>query len=195
MKKRLALGALVVCVAISLTMLFLKPVPGGRHYEYALLLSLALTAIGLLYAATPRAFFKKGTLAFVAICGLGLGVVNLCVLGSRYEVVRFYGTVFDALESGKNPYTSGTIFHEIESFGPVSGNFNYPPLEIYPYYLAYRVAGTWNMTVLIVTMLLIQAFCCLVLFRMFPRIRPVFLLPFVPMILLGELKTTVVGVP
>ena len=191
MIKRLALAALIVCVAISLAMLVLKPVPGGRHYEYALLLSLALTAIAFLYAARPRTFFKKGTLAFVAICGLGLGAVNLSVLCSRSELVKCYGTVFDALESGKNPYTSGTIYHEIESSGTVSGNFNYPPLEIYPYYLAYRIAGTWNIAVLTVAMLLIQAFCGFVLFRMFPRIRPVFLLPFVPMILLGEVKTAV----
>jgi hypothetical protein len=169
----------------------LKPVPGGRHYEYAVLLSLALIAIVLLFQANPRTFFTKGVLAFVMICGLGLGAVNLAVLSPKSEVIQTYRTVFDALESGKNPYTAGTIFHVIESSGPVFGNFNYPPLEIYPYYLAYRIAGTWNLTVLTVTMLVIQALCCLALVSMFPGIPPVRLVPFLPLILLGEVKTTV----
>lgn len=185
------IGALIACVAVSLVMLALEPVPGGRHYEYALLLSLALTAIWFLHAASPRIFFGKGVLAVVLLCGLVLGAVNLSVISSDSEIIRTYRTVFDALEAGKNPYTAGTIFHEIESRGPVLGNFNYPPLEIFPYYLAYRIAGTWNITVLTVTMLLIHMLCCGILLRMFPRIRPVLLLPFMPMILLGEIKTTV----
>ena len=191
MNKRLALGALIGCVAISVVMLILKPVPGGRHYEYALLQSLALVAIGLLATAAPRTFFGKEVLLSVMLCGLVLGAINVMVLSSRSEIVGTYRTVFDALDSGKNPYTAGTIHHEIEGVGPVLGNFNYPPLEIYPYYLAYRVAGTWNITVLTVTILLIQALCCLILFLTFPRVRPAYLLAFVPMILLGELKTNV----
>ncbi len=181
---------LIICMAISLVMLVLKPVPHGYHYEYALLLSVALAAIWLLYAASPGTFFKKGVLVFVMICGLGLGVVNACLLTSKAEIIRTYATVFDALESGKNPYTAGTIFHEIEISGPVYGNFNYPPLEIYPFYLASRIAGTWNLTVLTLTILLIQALCCLVLVRMFPRIRLIYLLPFLPVILLGEIRAT-----
>ena len=43
--------ALIACVAISLVLLVLKPVPGGRRYEYALILALALTAIWFLFAA------------------------------------------------------------------------------------------------------------------------------------------------
>lgn len=181
----------MTCVAIACVMAVLKPVPGGRHYEYALILALALTAIWLLDRADPRTFFGKGVLAFVLFSGLVLGGVNLLVIRSDSEIVKTYRSVFDALEAGKNPYTSGTIYHEIEGAGPVYGNFNYPPLEIYPYYLAYRIAGTWNMTVLAVTMILIQALSAVMLVRMFRTIRPVLLLPFVPMIVLGEVKTTV----
>jgi hypothetical protein len=188
---RLAPGALILCVAVALVMLVLQPVPGGRHYEYAVLLALALTAIAMLFQASPRTFFRKGVLASVLICGLGLGVVNLCVLSPKSEIIRTYRTVFDALESGKNPYTAGTIFHDIENAGPVFGNFNYPPLEIYPYYIAYRIAGTWNLAVLTAAMLVIQALCCLILVSMFPRIPPVRFVPFLPLILLGEVKTTV----
>ena len=117
--------------------------------------------------------------------------MNLAVIRSDSEIVRAYATVFEAIEAGQNPYTSGTIYHEIEGYGRVLGNFNYPPLEIYPYYLAYRIAGTWNIAVLAAAMILIQALCAAILFRMFPRLPPVLLLPFLPMILLGEIKTNV----
>ena len=188
--KRLALGALIICVAISLVMLVLKPVPGGRHYEYAVLLAAALTVLALLFTASPATFFRKEVLAFVMLSGLILGVVNLSVLKPTSEIIRTYGTVFDALESGKNPYTANTIFHDIETSGPVLGNFNYPPLEIYPYYLAYRIAGAWNLTVLTATILVIQALCGLILVLMFPRVPPGRFVPFLPLILLGEVKTT-----
>ncbi len=191
MNKRFALGGLFACLAVSLVMLVLKPIPDGRHYEYAVLLAGALTVIALLHTAGPGTFFRKDVLTFVMFSGLVLGVVNLSVLTPKSEIIRTYRTVFDALESGRNPYTAGTIYHDIETSGPVLGNFNYPPLEIYPYYLAYRIAGTWNLTVLTATMLVIQALCCLILFLMFPRTPPVRFLPFLPLILLGEVKTTV----
>ena len=188
--RRLALGALFTGLAVSLVMLALEPVPGGRHYEYAVLLAAALTAIALLFMARPATFFRREVLAFVMLSGLALGVVNLSVLKPDSEIVLTYRTVFDALENGRNPYTAGTIFHDIEGSGPVLGNFNYPPLEIYPYYLAYRIAGTWNLTVLTVTMIAIQALCCAILFLMFPAVSPWRFVPFLPLILLGEIKTT-----
>src|SRR5512137_1607 len=141
-RSRVLLGALIVSLAVSALLFVLKPVAGGRHYEYALILSLSLTAIALLAAASPRTFFGKGVAAFVLVSGLALGAANLAVVSSDSEIVRAYQSVFDALDNGLNPYTSGTIYHEIESVGPVFGNFNYPPLEIAPYYLAYRIAGT-----------------------------------------------------
>ena len=189
--KRWMLGALIAGVAVSAVMAVLKPVPGGRHYEYALILSASLTVIWLIFIARPQTFFGRFVPVLVLACGLALGTANLLVIKSDSEIVRTYRTVFDALEAGKNPYTSGTIYHEIEGRGPVFGNFNYPPPEIYPYYLAYRIAGTWNMTVLAEAMIAIQALAAAILFPAFPRIRPARLWPFVPMILLGEVKTTV----
>lgn len=189
MKKKIVPIVLGTCVAISLMMWILKPIPRGHGYEYAVQLSVALLALWSLYAAGPRLIFKKGVLVFVLLCGLGLGLQNLITTRSDPEIVRAYGTVFEALDSGKNPYTTGTIFHLTESHDPALGNFNYPPLEIWPYYLAFRIAGTWNLTVLTITLLLIQALSCFVLIRMFPRIRLVYLLPFLSVFLLGEVKT------
>jgi hypothetical protein len=191
-KNRLLVAAgLAASVAIALLMLVLEPVPGGRHYEYALINALSLVALWLLYVADPRTFFGRGALAFVLVAGLVLGAVNLAVVRTDSEIVKTYRGVFDALEAGKNPYTSGTIYHEIEGVGAVYGNFNYPPLEIFPYYLAFRLAGTWNVTVLVETMMFLQALAALILFRTFRKIRPALLWPFVPMLVLGEIKTTV----
>jgi hypothetical protein len=188
--KTLALAGLCAAFVLSLVMLALKPIPGAMHYEYGVLLAGALVAIVALYRIRPRTFFGPKALLFVLVCGLALGAVNVAVLNPEAEIVKVYRTVFEAMESGQNPYTSGTIFHEIEKVGPVYGNFNYPPLEIYPYYLAYKIAGTWNLTVLVITMLVIQGLCGLILFRMFPGLGAARLLPFLPMILLGEIKTT-----
>lgn len=183
-----ALGASVLA---ALLLLLYEPVPGGRRYEYALIQALSLTAVWLLAATRPETFFGRRVLAFILFAGLVLGAANLAVVRSDSEIVRAYGTVFEALDSGRNPYAAGTIHHEIEGAGEVLGDFNYPPLEIAPYYLAYRVSGTWNATVLVATMVLIQAVCALLLFRVLPRVRPILLLPFLPMVLLGEVKTNV----
>jgi hypothetical protein len=189
MKKKLVPFVLGACVTVSLVMWILKPVPHGHGYAYAVQLSVALLAIGSLYAAGARLMFKKGILIVVLLCGLGLGLTNLITTRPNPEIVRAYGTVFEALDSGKNPYTAGTIFHLNESHEPAFGNFNYPPLEIWPYYLAFRIAGRWNLAVLTITLLLIQALSCFILIRMFPRIRPVYLLPYLSVFLLGEVKT------
>jgi hypothetical protein len=189
--KRWMLRALIASAVVSLVLAILKPIPGARHYEYALILSASLILIWLIYIARPQTFFTVRVPVLVLASGLVLGTVNLLVIKSDSEIVKTYQSVFDALDAGKNPYTSGTIYHEIEDQGPVYGNFNYPPPEIYPYYLAYRIAGTWNMTVLAVAMIVIQALAAAILFLMFPRIRPARLWPFVPMLILGEVKTTV----
>jgi hypothetical protein len=189
MKKKLVPIVLGACVAVSLVMWILKPIPNGHGYEYGFQLSAALLALWSLYAAGPRLIFKKGILVFVMLCGLGLGLRSLMTTKPDPEIVRAYGSVFETLDSGKNPYTAGTIFHLTESHEPAFGNFNYPPLEIWPYYLASRIAGTWNLTVLTITLLLIQALSCFILIRMFPRIRLVYLLPFLSVFLLGEVKT------
>ena len=188
---RLPVWALGASVLVALLLFVHEPVPGGRHYEYALIQALALTVVWLLAAARPETFFGRRALAFILFAGLVLGAANLAVVRSDSEIVRAYGTVFEALDSGRNPYATGTIHHEIEGAGKVLGDFNYPPLEIAPYYLAYKLTGAWNAAVLVAAMVLIQAVCALLLIRVLPRVRPVLLLPFLPMVLLGEVKTNV----
>jgi hypothetical protein len=189
MKRYFALGVLAACVAIAIVMWVLKPIPHAHRYDLCVQLTIPLALIWLLFQASTGWFFKKGILAVILVLGLGLGAWNLAAINPDSEIVRSYDSVFRAIDGGLNPYSSGTIFHLSESGNPVYGNFNYPPLEIYPYYLAYRLSGTWNSTVLTAVMILLNALCCLILLRMFPAIRPGYLMAFFPLFLFGEIKT------
>ena len=128
-------------------------------------------------------------LAAVFVVGLALGVNNLARIKPGSEIVRYYGTVFEALDSGRNPYTAGTIFHLNENGAAVYGNFNYPPAEIYPYYWASKITGRWDSSVLTGTMLLLNALGCALLLLTFPGVRAVELAAFFPFFLLGEIRT------
>jgi hypothetical protein len=180
---------LAACVAIAIVMWVLKPIPHAHRYDLGVQLSIALTLMWLLFQAPPGWVFKKGILVFILALGLGLGVLNLAAINPDSEIVHEYDSVFKAIDGGLNPYSGGTIFHLSESGNPVYGNFNYPPMEIYPYYLAYRLAGTWNSMVLTAAIILIHALCCLVFTRMFPAIRLVYLVPYFLFFLLAEIKT------
>ena len=184
------LWALVGCMAVALLICLLKPIPHAHEPGRALLLAFGLSVAWLIYVANPtKVLFKKGVLIPIFLCGLGFGIKNVVTIKGNVELVKHYQGVFDTLDSGKNPYNVGTIFHYTEGYKPAFGNFNYPPLEIYPYYLAYRLAGTWNIRVFTITILLIQVLACLVFVLMFPRVRFGFLLPFLPMMLFAESKT------
>ena len=189
LRSRIAPIGLAACAVISAVMWVLKPIPHGYRYDLAFVLSVSLAVIGLMFGASPGLMFKKVTLAVVLVLGLALGLRTLAKPDFNLEIVRHYESVFKAIDSGGNPYTSGTIFHMGEGGQTVYGNFNYPPVEIYPYYLAYRIAGTWNSVVFTATVLLLNALCCLVFVLMFPRIRWPYLIPYFLVFLFLEVKT------
>jgi hypothetical protein len=190
MKKYLAPGALILAITVSLVLGVLKPVPHGHRYDLAFQLTVALALIWLLGKVPLEWIFKRGVLAAVFVAGLGWGIFNVSSIDPRSEIVDHYRSVFEAIDSGRNPYTSGTIFHRGEDGDPVYGNFNYPPAEIYPYYLAYRLAGRWDSTVLTGVMILINGLACLILLRTFPHVGAFRLAAFFPLFLVGEIKTT-----
>ncbi len=189
MKRYLPPGALILAIAVSLVLGVLKPVPHGHRYDLAIQLTVALALIWLLGQVPLEWVFKRGVLAVVFVAGLGWGIFNVSSIDPRSEIVEYYGSVFEAVDSGRNPYTSGTIFHRGEDGNPVYGNFNYPPAEIYPYYLAYRIVGRWDSTVLTGVMILINGLACLVLLRTFPHVGALRLAAFFPLFLVGEIKT------
>ncbi|MGA2362548.1 MAG: hypothetical protein ABSG73_08795 [Candidatus Aminicenantales bacterium] len=188
-KKYLVPGLLAACILTSVVMAVFKPVPHGYRYSYAVVLSLALGAIWLLSRARPDLVLGKAFLTAVFITGLFfMGSECLLVRNKpRPEIVEYYKSVFQALEAGQNPYTCGTIFHRTEFLKPVYGNFNYPPLEIYPYYLAYRLAGTWTSSVMAAVNIVLQSLACLVLLWTFPEVKRKYLLPFFPLFIFLEI--------
>jgi hypothetical protein len=190
MKKYFVPGALILCVAISIVMWVLKPIPHAHRYDLSFQLSLVLAIIWLFYRVSPGRIFRRGVLAAVLLVGLGFGIRNLATIDPDAEIVHHYRTVFETIDGGRNPYTSGTVFHRVENGAVVFGNFNYPPAEIYPYYLAYRLSGRWNSAILTAVMVLLNALCCLVLLRMFPAIRPGYLMAFFPFFLFGSIKSS-----
>jgi hypothetical protein len=188
-KKYLVPAGLGLAVAISLVMAVLKPVPHGHRYDLAVQLSVGLSLIAIFIRIPSRQALSRGALAAVFLAGLGMGVVNVVSSHRNAEIVEAYRSVFEVLDRGGNPYTAGTIVHRDEDGRTVLGNFNYPPAEIYPYYLAYRIVGRWNGAVLAAVLVLLNALCCVILVLTFPDVRTAELAAFFPIFLFGEIRT------
>jgi len=107
------------------------------------------------------------------------------------EIIHVYRSLFDALSSRKNPYSCPCIFHRAEFNKVVMGDFNYPPLEIWPYWLVYKATGMWNIGVFTATLIALQAAVCLVLWRTFPETSPLFFVPFFLIFAFFEVHTNV----
>lgn len=167
----------------------LKPVPYGHRYGLAIELTLALFLIWGICRIPLRFLRRKEVLAVIFIAGLAWGVREVSTIDPQAEIIGVYSSVFEALDSGRNPYTCGTIFHRDERGLPAYGNFNYPPAEIGPYYLAYRIFGRWDSGVLTGVMLALNAASCLILLATFPGAPAASLAVFFPFFLMGEIKT------
>jgi hypothetical protein len=189
LRKAFVPSLLVFAVVVSFAMAAFKSIPHGHRYDLSVKLSLALALFWLIYEVRPDWLLRKGVLAFAVLAGLGLGIGEISVINPRSEIVQVYQTVFDAMDSGNNPYTSGTIFHYAEFYKVVYGNFNYPPMEIYPYYAAYKIAGVWNSTVMTAVFLILHALVCLVFLWTFPRVKRRFLAAFFLLFLFTEIIT------
>ena len=72
------------------------------------------------------------------------------------ELTYTYQTLFGALNNGLNPYVNNVIYHRLADGSVVYSTFNYLPGEIYPYYIAYLVFGTWNFGVMLLVNLFIN---------------------------------------
>lgn len=188
-KKLLPPAALALALTVALVMAVLKPVPHGHRYDLAVQLTVGLSLIWLVAKAPLRLVFNRTTLAAVFVAGIGLGILNFASIDPNAETIGYYRSVFEVMDRGGNPYTSGTIFHRAEDGAPVYGNFNYPPVEIFPYYLAYRIAGRWDVTVFTASMLLINGLACAVILLTWPSVGVSSLAAFFPLLLFGEIRT------
>lgn len=189
LKDRCAAGILVFSLLFAIAMMVFRPVPHGHGYDLCLGLTLRLLIIWLLYRIVPGWVFRKGFLLLVLLYGLAIGSLQLATVDTNGELVHHYDSVFSAVDKGQNPYTSGTIYHQAEFRKVVYGNYNYPPMEIYPYYAARLIVGRWNSRVLTWTMALIQAIACLVFVFICAKVRLKYLLPFIPVFMFEEIHT------
>ncbi len=188
-ERPLALAAAGAALVIVLAFLIFKPVPGGHHYDLGFKLCLPLFLFFFLFELKPGLAFKTWVLVIVAAAGLAIGAGSLATLKGDSEIVQVYRTVFEAVDSGANPYVSGTIFHRDADDKAVYGNFNYPPAEIYPYYLASKLAGQWNAAVLVISIILINMLACVILRFAFSEVSFLKLLPYFLFISFVEIKT------
>ena len=189
LKKYFVPGVLALCVLISLVMAVFKPLPHGHRYDLEIKLSLALAIFYLFTRVRPEWTIKKTVLVLAFAAGVGLGIGEIATIDPHAEVIRVYESVFTAIRNQQNPYTTGTIFHFAEYRKPVYGDFNYPPAEIYPYYLAYRLTGVWNSTVFTSVLIILHALVCLIFLWTFPDIRRGYLVPFFTLFLFTEIIT------
>ncbi len=166
-----------------------RPLPHAHKYDLCIGLVLRLLIIWLLYRVVPGWVFRRGFLLLVLLYGLGEGTYQLATIDPQTELVPHYASVFEAMKEGRNPYACGTIYHQGEFKRPVYGDFNYPPMEIYPYWAASVIAGRWTSGVLTATMLLLQALACVVFVFTCAKVTPRYLLPFVPVFLFEEIHT------
>ncbi len=184
-----ALAAAGAALIAALFFLVLKPVPGAHRYDLGLKLCLPLFLMFLIAELKPGWAFKRTVLVVVALAGLAVGIGSLVTLEKDSEIVQVYRTVFETMEQGGNPYVSGTIYHRDAGDRAVYGNFNYPPAEIWPYYLAYKLAGQWNAAVLVIAIILINALAAAVLGLAFRDVPFLKLLPYLIFIVFSEIKT------
>ena len=131
---RLFIGLTSAAFIVAVVLAVFRRVPDGHRYDLAVKLTLPILVLTWLFRLRPERAFGRTALVAVLLAGLGLGAFNLATLDRDSEIVNVYRTVFEALDEGRNPYDCGTIYHRDAEGNVVYGDFNYPPLEIYPYY-------------------------------------------------------------
>lgn len=160
-------GSLLVAVLL----LVFRPLESGHSYQ----LEVRVTAIVALiwYVSTFRGhwLWERRFLGLVFAVGLYFCVQRPLTIGQNAEIIEAYGSAFTALDAGQNPYTSGTIVHHDEHGQRKLGNFNYPPVELVPYYAVSKLAGRWDHTVLTACLLALQLAACGLLYLTFRRDR------------------------
>lgn len=136
----------------------------------------ALFGFYLVYKLPHRVIFSR-KIRWLLLIFVPLLLVPILLADPEYESIYTYQSVFDSLDEGNNPYTSGTIYHRVDD-SVVLGNFNYPPMTIPFYWLAYLSLGTWDINLMILVNLLARVLVCMVFVKMTPKLRHYQRLPF-----------------
>ena len=182
-------AGLMICLLFSLFLFVARPLPSGHHYELALKLSLELLVIWLIYYLRPEFLNHKLILALILLAGLTLGFYQLTRPRPDPEITKTYESVFKDLEEGRNPYLNGRIYHRNGDGRTVYQNFNYPPLELYPYWLFYRLFGVWDLPSLSLFLMFIQLLAAIILVLTFRGSGHRYLPAFLPVLVFSEITT------
>lgn len=180
---------LSLCFAFSVFLFFYRNIPHGHRYDLVLKLTLEILLVWLVYSYEPRWLGKKTMIILVLLAGLFLSIYQIKTVKPDPEIIETYKSVFKDLEEGRNPYTSGRIYHRDENGQVVYQNFNYPPLELYPYWLFYRMVKVWNPLILTVFLVSVQFLAGIIMLLTFKKIKKIYLLAFIPLLTFSEIKT------
>jgi hypothetical protein len=181
-------------LAVSVALYVFRPISNGHQYQLAVRVTALLALIWGISTFRARWLGEPRFLGLVFALGLYCAVSRPLTIKQDSEIVAAYGSAFAALDAGKNPYDSGTIVHFDEHGEHKLGNFNYPPVEIVPYYAVAKLWGRWDHRVLTWVLIAVQALACALLWSTFrERVRgaPSVVLAFAPLLICFELHTNV----
>lgn len=188
--RRAGLALLGGATATAVLLWCLHPVPAGAAYDLGVQVSATLLLIWVVWTAGDAAVHRLGVLLAASAVGVVGGLVRALSLDPDAEVVGTYRTLFAALDAGRNPYTCRCVLHLTDD-GVRFGDFNYPPMELWPYRLLEAVTGHWDVAVLAGATAALAAAGVALLFLAVPREEATWLLPFMPLAVLWELRATV----
>jgi hypothetical protein len=188
---RLAGLLLGAAFAVAWVLWIVRSVPAGHSYEMAAVVTGLLLLVWFFHREGERVLGSRTLLAIFFVLGLAVGVGRALTLEHDPEITQVYRTLFATLEQGENPYAVPTIYHRTASGAARLGTFNYPPLEIAPYYLLYKVLGVWNDGVLVAALIAMQVLVCATLKWTFPSVPTARLAAFFPWFVFFEFTTNV----
>ena len=193
---RLAAGlALSFSVTFSISLALLRPIAIGHEYGLAIACTIFLAALAV-WHRWPRPFFHNAWVLGAAFVAAGIvGFLKLAALPATLpdhcEIIRVYASVFELLDQGLNPYVVPGVYHADAAGQAVWGTFNYPPLEILPFWLARQITGQWDATIFIGTVLTLDIAALAVLRRTLPEVPLWKLAAYFPALVLLNLHTNV----
>ena len=190
LRRNVGLLALALALTAAVVLWWRHPVASGQDYVLGLEITGALFVVWLAWSARPSFLSRRLVLVAVAVGGSAGSVARAFGLDANAEVIRTYRSLFVALSQGTNPYTCGCIVHSTPG-GLRLGDFNYPPAEIWAYEAVRWLAGGWGLSILAVTLICCGAIAFALLFLAAQRGRRLWMLAFLPFLVLWELQTTI----
>jgi hypothetical protein len=189
--EKIAYYLLGISMLFASYLLIFKPIPDGQNYGTVFKCVGFLILLILLKYFYSKLINNRIFLLLVFITGSIVAVANIKAINNDAEIIKVYESVFKIMEEGKNPYVVKEIYHRDANDNGVYGTFNYPPLEIFPFFFAYKLTGTWNSIVLTTTMIFMHCIAFVILLMSFPKIYYKKIIAFFPFLVFLNVFTNV----